>query len=196
MSEQQGNERVPKKGLKSKNAKWWLVGGLGLVAVLVFFFVSRSNKSGGSATGAGSANTAMDPATQAALQSALQSQAAAGATYQAATGPSGPAGTAGPAGPVGPAGATGKTGPAGTPAGPPKTHPTSTGKAGTSFSMYQVRSNDTLASIANRYGISVTTLAHSNVYGAGSPKQGQMLGTGAGLRTGWTLKIPKVRKAA
>jgi len=57
--------------------------------------------------------------------------------------------------------------------------------------MYTVRAGDSLQSIANRYGISVATLAHSNVYGAGSPKQGQTLGTGAGLRTGWTLKIPK-----
>lgn len=202
MSEAQGEEKVPKKGaFKNKNTKWYLIGGLGIVAVLVFFFVSRSN-SNASGTTAGTTNTAMDPATQAALQSALQGQAQAGYTYQAATGPQGPAGPAGPTGPTGATGAAGKTGatgPAGTvtpitkPGGTTKSGPTS---SGTSYSMYTVRPGDTLQSLSSKFGVSLTTLAHSNVYGAGSPKQGQMLGTGAGLRTGWTLKIPKVSKAA
>src|SRR4249920_3961088 len=117
----------PKKGgLMTGKYKWYLIGGLGLVAVLVFFFVSRSKSNAAGGT-PGAATTAMDPATQAALQSALQGQSAAGYAYQAATGPQG---VQGPAGPAGPAGAKGATGPKG-PAGPLKTVTKTVPKAST-----------------------------------------------------------------
>lgn len=59
---------------------------------------------------------------------------------------------------------------------------------------YTVQAGDTLASIAKKFGISVATLAHANVYVPGelpgNAKVGQPLGTGAGLKTGQVLKIP------
>lgn len=60
---------------------------------------------------------------------------------------------------------------------------------------YKVKPGDTLASVAKKYGISVATLAHANVYVPGEvpgdKKVGQPLGTGAGLKTGQVLKIPQ-----
>lgn len=62
------------------------------------------------------------------------------------------------------------------------------------FTYYTVKKGDTLASIAAKFGISVATLAHANVYVAGevpgNAKVGQTLGTGAGLKTGQVLKVP------
>lgn len=59
---------------------------------------------------------------------------------------------------------------------------------------YTVQAGDTLASIAKKFGISVASLAHANVYVKGEvpgdKKVGQPLGTGAGLKTGQVLKIP------
>jgi LysM repeat protein len=59
---------------------------------------------------------------------------------------------------------------------------------------YTVQKGDTLASIAKKFGISVATLAHANVYVPGevpgNAKVGQPLGTGAGLLTGQVLNIP------
>ena len=58
---------------------------------------------------------------------------------------------------------------------------------------YVVKKGDTLASIAAKYGISVATLAHNNVYVAGEAPgkaPGTTLGTGAGLKTGQVLKVP------
>jgi LysM repeat protein len=186
----EGKEKVPKKGAKYK---WWVVGGLGLVAVLVFFFVRKSSSNAG--TTAAGTNTAMDPATQAALQSALQGQAAAGLSYQAATGPAGPAGATGPAGP---AGATGPAGPSGSSAPLPKPPKPPKSPTAPASSTYTVKAGETLASIAAKYGISVATLAHNNVYVAGEAAgktPGTKLGTGAGLKTGQVLKIPHVAKA-
>jgi LysM repeat protein len=153
--QQQGNEKVPKKGMMTGKNKWYVVGALGLIAVLVFVFVGRSkaNASGGTT---GASTTTMDPATQAALQSALQAQSAAGYSYQAATGP---AGVAGPTGPAGPTGATGKTGPIG-----PKGSTGSGGKPGTpgkpapkpasTAHFYTVKSGDSLSKIASQFHIS------------------------------------------
>jgi len=56
-----------------------------------------------------------------------------------------------------------------------------------------VQPGDTLASLAKRYGITVAQLAHSNTYAPGEAapsKTGKTLGTGAGLKTGQTLKVP------
>jgi LysM repeat protein len=66
--------------------------------------------------------------------------------------------------------------------------------AATNIKYYTVQAGDTLASIAKKFGISVATLAHANVYVKGevpgNAKVGQPLGTGAGLLTGQVLKIP------
>lgn len=140
-----------KQGLMTGKYKWWVVGGLGLIAVLVFFFVSRSNSASSGGTPSGAATTSMDPATQAALQSALQGQSAAGYAYQAATGPQGVQGVAGPAGPTGPKGATGAKGPTGTPAKPAAKPPTAKGSTQTQY--YTVRAGDSLSKIASQFHV-------------------------------------------
>lgn len=142
-----------KSGLMTGKYKWYVVGGLGLIAVLVFVFVRKSNANASGGT-PGAASTAMDPSTQAALQSALQAQSAAGYTYQAATGPPGVAGPTGPAGAAGAKGATGAKGPAGTPGVPgPKAPPPTPAKSQTQTQYYTVRSGDNLSSIAGRFGV-------------------------------------------
>jgi hypothetical protein len=105
----EANEKVPKGKLKTKNTKWYIVGGLAVVAVLVFFFVRQSNSS--AANTSGTAATTLDPSTQAALQNALQAQSGAyssgSGTFtgaQGSAGPQGATGATGPAGPRGPAG--------------------------------------------------------------------------------------------
>jgi LysM repeat protein len=73
--------------------------------------------------------------------------------------------------------------------------PTAAQPASQSYTYYTVQKGDTLASIAKKFGISVATLAHDNVYVKGevpgNAKVGQPLGTGAGLLTGQVLKIPQ-----
>jgi LysM repeat protein len=172
------------KALDGKNGKmkWYVVGGLGVVAVLVFFFVSRSKSNADGSSSTGSSSGSLDPSTEAALESALQAQASGGFA-STATGSTGATGPAGPAGPTGPAG----------PQGPGGTTTTTTTKPTTAYTTYTVKAGDTLASLANRYGISIGTLAHANTYVAGeaaASKVGQQLGTGAGLKTGQVLKIP------
>ena len=74
--------------------------------------------------------------------------------------------------------------------------PTSAQPASQGVTYYTVQAGDTLASIAKKFGITVATLAHANVYVkgevAGNKKVGQPLGTGAGLLTGQVLKIPRL----
>ena len=142
-----------KGGLMTGKYKWYVVGGLGLIAVLVFVFVRKSNANASGGT-PGAASTAMDPATQAALQSALQAQSAAGYQYQAATGPAGVAGPTGPAGAAGAKGATGAKGPAGTPGVPgPKAPPPAPAKGQTQTQYYTVRAGDNLSKIASQFHI-------------------------------------------
>jgi LysM repeat protein len=174
------------KALDGKNGKmkWYIVGGLGVVAVLVFFFVSRSNSAAGGSTASGTSGGTLDPSTEAALESALQAQASGGGFASTATGSAGAPGATGPAGPAGPAGPVGATGPAST--------KTSTLPVATS-SKYTVKAGDTLASLSSRFGISIGTLAHANTYVKGeasASKVGQQLGTGAGLKTGQVLTVP------
>jgi LysM repeat protein len=158
VQESQGNEKVPKKGkgqLLTGKYKWYVVGGLGLIAVLVFVFVRKSNANASGGNGTTGATTAMDPATQAALQSALQGQSAAGYSYQAATGPQGVPGPAGPAGPAGAAGAAGKAGapgPAGKPAPKPPA-PKPAPKPASTAHYYTVKSGDSLSKIASQFHI-------------------------------------------
>jgi LysM repeat protein len=69
----------------------------------------------------------------------------------------------------------------------------------TNYITYTVKAGDTLDSIAKKYGITVTELAHApgNVYVAGevpgNAKVGQQLGTGAGLKTGMVLHVPQYK---
>lgn len=155
MAEEEGNQKVPKKGLMTGKNKWYVVGGLGLIAVLVFVFVRKSNSNAAGGTSSTTGTTAMDPATQAALQNALQGQAAAGYTYQAATGPQGPAGPAGPAGPTGATGATGATGKTGATGAAGKTTTTTTPKASgqKQSQFYTVKAGDSLSKIAAQFHI-------------------------------------------
>jgi LysM repeat protein len=154
IEEQQGNEKTPKKGkLLTGKYKWYVVGGLGLIAVLVFVFVRKSNANSTGGTTTGGATTSMDPATQAALQSALQAQSAAGYQYQAATGPQG---VPGPVGPIGPTGAAGKAGTPGTPGKPgttPKPAPKPAPKPSSTNHTYTVKSGDSLSKIASQFHI-------------------------------------------
>lgn len=147
-----GDDKSPKNkkgkgGLLTGKNKWYVVGGLGLLAVLVFFFVSRSNSNAGATTTTG--GTGLDPSTQAALQGALQGQGASG----------GFPGIAGDTGPAGPRGATGKRGKQGKPGKPGKRtlmHPPHTPphKRAGHTTFYTVRPGDTLSKIAAQHNVS------------------------------------------
>jgi LysM repeat protein len=163
--------------------------GMGLLLVVLFLFMrSRSSSSTAATQQPAATSASVDPATGyeygspadiAALSGSGSVTATPGAT--GTTGATGAAGAAGPAGPAGPAGKPG-TPPGKTPA-PVKTGtPIKTGS-------YTVKPGQTLAGIAKQFGVSVTSLAHANVYSEG-PKKGQRLGTGAGLPAGQALIIP------
>jgi nucleoid-associated protein YgaU len=132
------------KGMLTGKNKWYVVGGLGLLAVLVFFFVSRSNANapGGTTTTSG---TSLDPATQAALESALQGQAGSQDIQ-------GPPGAAGPRGATGPRGKPGKPGKPAKPAPKPPHKPTVPPRSGKS-EFYIVKPGQSLSGIASQFGI-------------------------------------------
>jgi resuscitation-promoting factor RpfA len=159
-----------KKDLKTKNTKWYVVGGLALIAVLVFLFVKQSNSNSSSANPANQ-TTGLDPATEAALQSALQGVGAGGGSNGGGSqGPAGSAGPAGPAGPAGKAGAPGKPGKPGpvgkpgkspTPVGKPSTHPSPGKKPPVPHggnpprrTSYTVKPGDSLSKIASAFHLS------------------------------------------
>lgn len=137
----------PKSGMMTGKKKWYVIGGLGLLAVLVFFFVSRSNANAPGGTTGGTANTGMDPATQAALESALQAQAGSGYTSAGIQGQTGPTGATGPKGPKG---APGKPGKPGKPGHPKNVPPLGgTGK----HQYYNVKAGQSLSSIASQFNV-------------------------------------------
>ena len=155
-----GNEKVgPKKGMLTGKNKWYVVGGLGIVAVLVFFFVSRSNSSASPTTATTDAGTA-DPT-----------------AAQDGTGDNGDGSLVGPAGPAGPAGATGATGPKG-PKGakgstpkPKKSKPVPDKKTvgskvpkSSNTKFYTVKPGDTLSGIASQFNVKGgwQTIYHTN----------------------------------
>ena len=192
----EANEKIPKKGMLQGKQKWYLIGGLAIIAVLVLVFVKKSNaNANGSAAQTTAANNGINPATGY-LYGSPADQAAQGGGSGGSPGQQGATGPAGPAGATGPAGPAGATGPRGSQGATPV--PKNTGSPGTkpmtASGSYTVRAGDTLASVAARYGISIATLAHANKYVpgevAGNAKVGQPLGTGAGLRTGQVLTIP------
>lgn len=152
-----------KKLGKGKNAKLYLIGGLGVVAVLVFFFVRQSNSSAG--TPASGTSTGLDPSTAAALQAALQNQGYGVGGIPGPPGPSGPPGATGKPGP------TGKQGKPGKPAKKPPTHTVTKGSGSGSgghregthptpkpqpkrtSGTYTVKPGDSLSSIASNHGL-------------------------------------------
>jgi nucleoid-associated protein YgaU len=151
----EANTKHPKKGM-GKN-KWYIVGGLAIVAVLVFFFVSKSKANAGTSTGPSGSN--LDPATQAALQNALGSASQANnAVTQGPPGSAGPAGPAGPAGAAGAPGAKGAPGPSGGKGGPGPKGPPGQGdhdpggnNRPPKSQYYTVRPGDTLSKIAGQF---------------------------------------------
>ena len=150
-----------KKGLLTGKNKWYVIGGLGIVAVLVFFFVSRSNSNAAGTQTSTGGNGGLDPSTQAALESALQGQASG------AFGGGGIAGDTGPAGPAGPPGPPGKQGKPGKPGKPPKhtvPHRPPPHKRVGKTQFVTVRPGDTLSSIAakNHVAGGWTALYHKN----------------------------------
>lgn len=164
----EGDKKVgPKKGLTTGKNKWYLVGGLGLIAILVFVFVRKSNANDAGGSTTTGATTAMDPSTQAALQSALQGQSAAGYAYQAATGPQGEAGPTGPAGPAGAKGATGPKGPSGT-AGKPAPKPAPKPSTGSNTKFYTVKAGDSLSKIGSQFHVSWQSIYSANRGAVGS----------------------------
>ena len=71
--EKSGNPKAD--GLLSGNKKWYLIGGLAVVGILVFFFVRQSNansSTNGSTTGTAATTSSLDATTESELQSALQ----------------------------------------------------------------------------------------------------------------------------
>lgn len=125
--------------------RWWIIGGLAVIAVLVFFFVSKSNQNASAAGTSGSGTTA-DTTAEQEMASELQTELAdaessAGMFGSPGSWESGGTGMAGATGATGATGAVGATGPAG-PAGP-------TGKTGTGTGAKQtVPAGDTAISAA------------------------------------------------
>lgn len=137
-----GGPKGLKKGLLTGKNKWYVIGGLGVLAVLVFFFVSRSSSSSGTGGTTSTTGGGMDPATQAALQSALQGQGSSGF---GTAGPAGATGAAGPPGPAGKAGKPGKNAP-----GHPIKHKAPPHKRVGHTQFVTVRPGDTLSKIAQQ----------------------------------------------
>lgn len=192
-----GKGDKPPKGAggdKFKKYKVYIIAGGVIILAIMYFLLkgkgSASNQAAASGQPVQTPNS-LDPSTgypygSAADIAALGGSGSVTATPgpAGATGATGAAGPPGPTGPTGPAGSTGSTGSV-----PPHTLPKP------SMGKYTVRAGDTLASVANRFGISVAQLAHApgNVYVTGessAAKVGTQLGTGAGLKTGMTLNIP------
>lgn len=151
-----------------------IVGGVAIVAYFLFF---RNQGGGGTSTGGGGTSTTGDITANPAETVNVQAPSVTQTAPATATKP----GTV----------ITPSVNPQPKPPVPAKTKTTSV-----HYLNYVVKPGDTLASIAKRYGISVTQLAHApgNVYVAGEASQskvGKQLGTGAGLKTGMTLHIPQ-----
>jgi hypothetical protein len=199
MADTSTTERSPKNSFLSKY-RWWLIGGLAVIAILVFFFVSKSNQNAASSsdTNSGTADSA-DSDLMSELETQLLDAESGNDMYGTPgsyeSGATGPAGATGATGATGPAGAAGATGPAGTPGLTTKTVTTAPGSTEKSSSpapakakttaipksgTITVQPDQTLLSLSEEYfGTSNRTeLAHMN-----------NLGTGAGLKTGQVLKV-------
>lgn len=104
----EANEKLPKK---NQNTKWYIVGGLAVVAALVFIFVNRSNSSS-QAANTGTAATGYGATASSNLLASILPYLGSGSSYNGfgVTGPMGPTGPTGKTGPVGPTGKTGAKG--------------------------------------------------------------------------------------
>jgi|SRR5277367_1848526 len=174
------------KGSFVEKHKPWLYGGVAIVLVIIFLLMRHSSSSASSTPSTTAANSGIDPSTGYLYGSPADIAAQGGSgTTSTIPGPAGSTGATGATGATGPAGAAGKAATPGT---------TTTSKSGTtSTQTYTVKPGDTLASIAAKFGVSVAALAHGNTYVKGeasAAKVGTPLGTGAGLKTGQTLKVP------
>jgi LysM repeat protein len=145
----EANSKVPKKGLKTGKQKWYIVGGLAAVAILVFYFVSRSKSSAAASGTTATTGTTLDPATQAALQNALGS--ASQANNAVTQGDPGSAGPAGAVGATGKTGATGATGKSGTSSKTPAKAPPKSSSSAPKTQYYTVRPGDSLSKIAGQF---------------------------------------------
>ncbi|SRR6266496_652883 len=157
----EANAKHPKKGMLTGKNKWYVVGGLAIIAVLVFVFVRKSNANDAGGSTSGQAGSGLDPATAAALQGALMQQGSAagqqGGAVQGPAGEAGPAGPTGPAGGVGPAGPPGKPSPVPKPKPPPPPHKPPPHKPPAKRPVaqyYTVKPGDSLSAIASRLHIS------------------------------------------
>jgi anaerobic selenocysteine-containing dehydrogenase len=106
----EANEKTgPNPAKKNQNTKWYLVGGLAVIALLVFIFVRKSNSNATAGTTAASSGYGSTAASNM-LASILPYIGSSGGGEYGGYGTTGAQGPAGPAGPVGKTGATGKTG--------------------------------------------------------------------------------------
>jgi LysM repeat protein len=199
----EANEKAPKK---NKNTKYYLVGGLAVVALLVFVFVKKSNSNSAAST-TGAASTGYGATAANSLLSSILPYLESGgsATTENTTTMTNlvtktnsitKTNTVNKTKTITKTNTVTKTK---IPLPPPSStahNPSPPLK--TTYSTYVVKAGQSLTEIANMFGISVATLAHANVYVAGelpgNAKVGQTLGTGAGLKTGQVLKIPHVAK--
>lgn len=89
----QANEHTPKKGTQDKLSKykWYLIGGLAVIAVAVFYFTNQSNSNASTQSPSTTTGLTNPPATP-----------YGGGYYHGSRGPGGPAGPPGPRGKPGP----------------------------------------------------------------------------------------------
>jgi resuscitation-promoting factor RpfA len=160
--------KIKKGKLDTSKNKWYIVGGLGVVAVLVFFFVSKSGSSSSNTAATGASN--IDPATgyptgSAADLAALNSAGGLASTSSGsgddgstadigATGQTGAVGATGPAGPAGPTGAAGAPGKAAAPVKAPAKPPAKPPAKSTAGGSYTVKPGDSLSKIAAQFKVS------------------------------------------
>jgi LysM repeat protein len=193
----EANEKTPKK---NKNTKYYLVGGLAVVALLVFVFVKKSNSNSAAST-TGAASTGYGATAANSLLSSILPYLESGGSAETEN-------TTTMTNLVTKTNSITKTNNVTKTKDVTKTNTITKTKTTTkqptpppvktTYSTYVVKAGQSLSEIANMFGISVATLAHANVYVAGelpgNAKVGQTLGTGAGLKTGQVLKIPHVAK--
>lgn len=155
-----------------------IIGGVAVVAYFLFF---RNKSTGGTSTGGGGTSTTGDitasPTETVNVQAPTVTQTAPASNTPPGTTPGTPSQPS--------------PNPQPRPPVPPRRKVHSV-----HYLNYTVKPGDTLASIAKRYHISVSQLAHApgNVYVAGEgprSKIGHQLGTGAGLKAGMHLRIPQ-----
>lgn len=118
----EANQKIP-SGKNLNKYRWWIIGGLGAVAVLVFYFVNKSKQNAQASTGGTSSLAAMgiDPATGVPYAQEYANSFGGGlglspyggggsGGFTGPRGATGPAGATGPRGKGGKGGKTGKTG--------------------------------------------------------------------------------------